>query len=83
VGLALVIVLLLPSFATVLGIMGSACAFTISVAFPCWCYSVLFWDQLSWVERIFNKVLSIGGLICAILGTYAAVMQHAGHKSNS
>jgi hypothetical protein len=35
VGLALIIVISAPSFATVLGVLGSLCSFTISVSVLC------------------------------------------------
>jgi solute carrier family 32 (vesicular inhibitory amino acid transporter) len=72
VALALAIVLLLPSFATVLGVLGSLCAFTISVAFPCWCYLRLFWREIAWTERAVNAVFALGGVCCALMGTYAS-----------
>eukprot|EP00277_Geminigera_cryophila_P012763 CAMPEP_0179438856 /NCGR_PEP_ID=MMETSP0799-20121207/22533_1 /TAXON_ID=46947 /ORGANISM="Geminigera cryophila, Strain CCMP2564" /LENGTH=539 /DNA_ID=CAMNT_0021220779 /DNA_START=56 /DNA_END=1675 /DNA_ORIENTATION=+ len=73
VGLALIIVISAPSFATVLGVMGSLCSFTMSLSFPCWCYVRLFWHDLGWFERIFNLVGAAFGVICAILGTWASL----------
>jgi len=77
VGLALIIVISAPSFATVLGVMGSLCSFTMSVSFPCWCYARLFWEHLGWPERIFNLVGAAFGVICAILGTWASLTSSA------
>lgn len=73
VALALVIVIAAPSFATVLGVMGSLCSFTMSVAFPCWCYARLFWHELGLFARVFNVVCAIFGVICAVLGTWASL----------
>jgi hypothetical protein len=46
VGLALLIVVAVPDFALVLGVLGSACSFTVTIAFPCACYLRLYWDEV-------------------------------------
>ena len=71
--LALAIVLAAPSFATVLGVMGSLSCFTMSVSFPCWCFARLFWHDLGLVARIVNVSGAVFGTICAVLGTVAAL----------
>lgn len=79
VGLALIIVISAPSFATVLAVLGSLCSFTISLAFPCWCYVRLFWNQLGWPERILNIFGAILGSFFAVAGTIAALMGGPAH----
>uniref|UniRef100_A0A7S4PPD0 Amino acid transporter transmembrane domain-containing protein n=1 Tax=Guillardia theta TaxID=55529 RepID=A0A7S4PPD0_GUITH len=80
VALALTIVIAAPNFAVVLGVMGSLCAFTISVTFPCWCYVKLFWNEISWFERIINVAGTMVGVVCAIIGTVASMM-HPGSEA--
>ncbi len=47
-GLALLIVVAVPDFALVLGVLGSACSFSVTVFFPCACYLRLFWHEVRW-----------------------------------
>jgi hypothetical protein len=44
--MALLIVVAVPDFALVLGVLGSACSFTVTIAFPCACYLRLYWDEV-------------------------------------
>lgn len=74
VGLALLIVVAVPDFALVLGVLGSACSFTVTIAFPCACYLRLYWDEIGFWERALNLALAWLGAVCAVGGTVAAVL---------
>eukprot|EP00281_Chroomonas_sp_CCMP1168_P028851 CAMPEP_0206244964 /NCGR_PEP_ID=MMETSP0047_2-20121206/18445_1 /ASSEMBLY_ACC=CAM_ASM_000192 /TAXON_ID=195065 /ORGANISM="Chroomonas mesostigmatica_cf, Strain CCMP1168" /LENGTH=561 /DNA_ID=CAMNT_0053670233 /DNA_START=129 /DNA_END=1814 /DNA_ORIENTATION=+ len=75
---SMAIVIAIPDFAVLLGLLGSLCSFTISVSFPCACYLKLFWDQLGPIEKVWNIFLVVLGTMCAIVGTYAAATGQGG-----
>lgn len=49
--------------------MGSFCALTISLAFPCLCYVKLFWDDLPRFDIALNLFLGTIGAVGAVYGT--------------
>jgi len=74
VAFALLVVITIPDFATFLGVMGSFCALTISLGFPCLCYAKLFWDDLSRFELVCNVFLGTLGAFGALFGTVVRVL---------
>jgi hypothetical protein len=56
--------------------MGSFCALTISLAFPCLCYATLFRDELSLLDLAFNVLLGVVGILGAVYGTVVPPSPH-------
>jgi vesicular inhibitory amino acid transporter len=64
---------LIPSFHTVMGFIGSTFSFFIVVLFPCYSYLILEWDRISFGEKTFLVFLLIVGLFWMVFGTLGVV----------
>lgn len=67
-------VLKIPSFDRIVEFIGSFCSFTVSVIFPCACYLKLHGSRISFLEKMLNVLIVIGGVACAIMGTYLSIV---------
>jgi len=70
-GIALLLALTLPSFASICAFIGAFCSFIVSVIFPLFCYLKLYRDRLSGAEILFLKgLIALNSILC-IVGTAA------------
>ncbi|KNC75641.1 hypothetical protein SARC_11837 [Sphaeroforma arctica JP610] len=72
-GLVAITSIVVPNFATVIGLIGSVFSFSVSVLFPVAAYLSLYGDELSSTEILVNRVIFGTSAIMAILGTYGTL----------
>jgi vesicular inhibitory amino acid transporter len=77
-GLSLVFAVIIPSFLTVLGIIGAFFGFFDAVLFPTMCFLRLYGNRISLVESIWNYFLLVFGVLSLIIGTVWAILAYAG-----
>eukprot|EP01134_Creolimax_fragrantissima_P002772 CFRG2772T1 len=64
---------LVPNFATVVGLIGSIFSFTVSVIFPCAAYLAMYGSELSHNEKVLNTTILVCSILMAVLGAYGTL----------
>jgi len=72
VGSSLVVAMVVPYFALVVSFIGAFMSMAVSAVFPSMCYMKLFQGRLRWYETVWNIIIIVVGIFCAISGTYVA-----------
>ena len=69
VGIIVLLAIFIPSFDTIMALMGSAMVFSISIVLPLAFHLKLFGKELGIKEKLLNWFLIVIGLFMAIIGT--------------
>ena len=70
---SLAVAVFFPSFSFLCSLVGLICAMIVSVIFPTVAHLKLFGSQLSFMEKVIDWVLIVGGSIVAVIGTVATM----------